>query len=339
MFRRILFSLVILTGLSAVPAQAAELSPELQKIVSAAIERDQKSGKYQYLEVALVLIADSQPEQIFAARAYAVEIAPEFSLQIADTFDLKPEEETVTAQVIESPPKQSKLDKPIEEPEVLPGGFWGFDGWSGDIQVGLSLRSGNTNEDELTLAMELENNRKKWRHRTRVRYELLLKDGEVDDDDLLLTYQLNRNITERFYAYAFVRYRNEFDVGYARRFLQNLGVGYKLFDKPKFTMNIEGGPTHRKTTLDEESDPFHEWGGRLTLLSEWKMFRWLTLDFSGSVTLTDQNTSWDMLTGLTSPLTERLSLRITYELEFDTDGPEEDSRIDQRTRANIVYKF
>ena len=61
--KKLLFpALFLLVGVVATPALAADLPPSLHKIISAAAARDNTSGQYQYLDVALVLIGESHPD-------------------------------------------------------------------------------------------------------------------------------------------------------------------------------------------------------------------------------------------------------------------------------------
>jgi putative salt-induced outer membrane protein YdiY len=343
---RFVLSLVIALFAVTGEASAEGLPATLDKMISAAATRDEASGTYRYLEVALVLVLDSQPEQADAARARALALAPQFGDQINSTFGqitstyaLVEQVDPVEAAAFTPPPAPAPA--PEEKPEKpKPSGFWGFREWTGETELGFTVRRGGTIEDEITLVVDLSNERKNWTHNFRVRYEFLTKKNIKDEDDLLLAYQLNRLISERFYVFMLLHWRDEFDSGYDQRFLQTLGVGYHIFKSPKFALSVEAGPTHRSNVLTSMPDEtFHEYGARITLNSTWDVFSWLDFGFKGSTTITNQNNSYEALVTLTSPLTARLSIRFSVEYEYDTDTPPEDEPDDLRVRSTLVYKF
>lgn len=323
-------------------AEAADLPPSLDKMISAAAARDVASGDFQYLEVSLVLIAESQPEFAKAATALAIELAPQFKSVIIATLVPEEDGQVITAVALAPPAPTPVAAKPPEEPKVeepLPDGFWSFKNWKGELQLGLSIRRGGTVEDEITLGIELKNERKKWTHKTRVRYELLKKDKVVDEDDLLVSYQLDRILSDRLYVYGLLLYRDEYNNGFDRRFLQNLGMGYHVLKDRKFNLSLEAGPSHRKSSLTSMQGSQHEWGGRVTLNADWDIASWLQMAFKGSTTFTNLNNSYETLLTLTSPLTKRLSARLSIEYDFDTDVPEGDFPDDLRTRMTLIYGF
>jgi putative salt-induced outer membrane protein len=340
---RLVLSLLITFFVISSDAIAEELPPALDKIISAAAVRDQTSGTYRYLEVALVLVLDSQPELADEAKARALVLAPQFTDQINTTFGLvtatyalAEQAEPVEAQAFTPPPAPAKEEAPAPP---KPSGFAGFRNWTGQVELGLTTRRGGTVEDEITLVADMTNERENWTHNFRVRYEFLTKDKEKDEDDLSLAYQLIRPITERFYAYTLLYYRDEFESGYDERFLQTIGVGYYIVKSPKFDLSAEAGPTHRSSVLTNTPGKFHEYGARFTVNAKWDVFKWLDFAFKGSSTITNINNSYEALVTLTSPLTEHLATRMSFEYEYDTDTPAEDEPDDLRIRISLVYKF
>ena len=71
----------------------------------------------------------------------------------------------------------------------------------------------------------------------------------------------------------------------------------------------------------------------------WDVARWLKVAFTGSTTFTNLNNSYESLLTLTSPLTKRLSARLSVEYDYDTDTPEGDFPDDLRSKMSFIYGF
>jgi len=318
-------------------AMAADLPPSIDKIISAAAARDQASGDYQYLDVALVLIAESHPELTAAAQRRAQALTPQFTAQITQQPAEPQGGEPVPALAFKEEPAPAPA--PEVAPPSKPEGFFSLTGWGGDVQLGLNMRSGSNSDDDITLGIALKNERENWTHKVRANYELLKKKGSPTDDDLLVSYQLDRNVSERLYVFGLLEYRNEFDSGYQMRFSQTLGLGYKIFTGERFQLNAEAGPSHRTSKLNSGDPSIQEWGGRISLNADWKALSWMDVTFKGATTLTGGVISYETMLGLASPLTERLSARISVEYEHDPNGPATAAKDDLRTNTTLLYGF
>jgi putative salt-induced outer membrane protein len=319
-------------------ATAADLPLSLDKIISAAAARDQASGNYQYLDVALELIGESHPELAEAAQRRAQLLAPEFIpqiAQIAQKIDPSSSGQPIPALVAKEEPAPAEENTPPAKPE----GFISLTGWSGDVQLGLNLRSGSNSDDNITLGIDVENERRNWTHKVRANYELLKKEDTPTDDDLLVSYQLDRKVSERLYVFGLLEYRNEFASGYQMRFLQTVGLGYKILTGDRFKLNAEVGPSHRTSKLNSGDATIQEWGGRISFDADWKALSWLDINLKGASTFTSGVISYEALLGLTSPLTERLSARISVEYDHDASGPASVAKDDLKTNATLLYGF
>ena len=161
----------------------------------------------------------------------------------------------------------------------------------------------------------------------------------VDEDDLLVSYQLDRILSDRLYIYGLLLYRNEFNNGFDQRFLQNIGVGYHILKDRKFNLSVEAGPAHRGSKIKHEPGTQQEWGGRVAVNIDWDVASWLKMAFTGSTTFTNLNNSYESLLTLTSPLTKRLSARLSIEYDYDTDTPVGDFPDDLRSKMSFIYGF
>ena len=336
--KKSLFSALFLAlSVVATPVLAADLPPSLQKIISVAAARDTESGGYQYLDVALVLISESQPEHAAEAVQHATELAPQFARQIADitqTADGAP----VAAQAF-NPAAEEPKEKAKPAPPAKPDGFFSLRGWTGNVQLGLNLRSGSSTDDDITFGVSLKNERRNWTHKFDTNYELLKKSNSPTDDELKVTYQLDRAVSDRLYVLARIDYRNEFDGGYQFRLMETLGLGYKLINQDKFKLNLEAGPSHRMSRLTRAASTVHEWGGRASLNGEWDALSWLDVIFQAGAAIMKDVKTYEAMVGLTTSLTDRLSARLTVEYDHDSSVPAGSPNNDLKTSATLLYGF
>jgi putative salt-induced outer membrane protein len=334
--KKSLFSgLFLALSVIATPALAGDLPPSLQKIISAAAARDTESGHYQYLDVALVLIAESHPEHALDAARQAAELAPQFSPQIASTT--QPVDEGPVAAVAFTSAEEQPRAEPA--PPAKPDGFFSLRGWTGNVQLGLNLRSGSSTDDDITFGISLKNERRHWTHKFDANYELLKKSNSPTDDKLKVTYQLDRAVSDRLYILARIDYRNEFDGGYQFRLMETLGLGYKLIDQKRLKLNLEAGPSHRMSRLTRAAPTLHEWGGRASINGEWDALSWLDVIFQAGAAIMKDVKTYEAMVGLTTSLTDRLSARLTVEYDHDTSVPAGSPNNDLKTSATLLYGF
>ena len=336
--KKSLFSALFLAlAFMTTPALAADLPPSLQKIISTAAARDTESDHYQYLDVALVLIAESHPEHAAEALLQAAELAPQFAQQIAEIT--RPYEDSpVTAQAFKTAAeKPAEGDEPA--PSAKPDGFISLRGWSGNVQLGLNLRSGSSTDDDISFGVSLKNERQNWTHKFNANYELLKKSNTPTDDELKISYQLDRAVSDRLYILAHLDYRNEFDGGYQFRLMETLGLGYKLLNQDRFKLNLEAGPSHRMSRLTHVAPMTHEWGGRASINGEWDALSWLDVIFQAGAAIMNDVKTYDAMVGLTTSLTDRLSARLTVKYDHDSSVPAGNPNNDLKTSATLLYGF
>ena len=126
------------------------------------------------------------------------------------------------------------------------------------------------------------------------------------------------------------------------------GVGYKLLDSDSATFSVKAGPAYRVT---ERTDGMRV--DRLAALLgadfDWKIADRVTFSQdANAVTETggeaqlivdSSNTTLNLLSGIDFKVSDRLRSRLTYQLEYNSNGGSPNEEVDTLTRFTLVYGF
>jgi len=226
-----------------------------------------------------------------------------------------------------------------------------LDGWSGEASLSGSKTTGNTDTTDLGLALNLKKETEKWRHNFFGTADF----GEADDvsnkERFTLGYQLDRDITDRLYAWGNGNWFKDDFGAFENGYFLGTGLGYKLVEPAPLGWDIEGGigyrsqqPNDRGLTLADIAalDP-----DALDRQNEFALrgASKLTYDFNDNVSLYNNSEAvwtssdtylWNEI-GITANLMGNLAARASYRVDHHTDpvGPLE--KTDTITRVGVVY--
>jgi len=120
------------------------------------------------------------------------------------------------------------------------------DGWSGEASLSGSKTTGNTETTDLGLGLNLKKQGENWGHTFRASADFGRVSGETNKERYLLGYQIDRNFTDRLYAFgAGDYYRDEFGAFEEVSFYNNSEVTYSksntyLWNETGLTANLMG---------------------------------------------------------------------------------------------------
>ncbi len=233
-----------------------------------------------------------------------------------------------------------------EEQEMRQAGL--FENWGGQGQIGAFQSSGNTDEFGVTAALELKREGIDWEHRLRLTADYRRQDGTTTREQFLARYEPRYQINERLFTYALAQYERDRRQGYSSRYALSGGLGYKLIDAENMELSVQAGPAYRITQFTDGTE-----SSRLAALFG-ADFAW---DISDSLKLTQNanstvetggqallivdsaNTSLSATTGLEAGLTDALSARLSWTIEYDSDPPAGAVKTDTLSRFTLVYGF
>lgn len=230
--------------------------------------------------------------------------------------------------------------------------------WHGTFEFGFNQQTGRT--DSLQTSVRAEAERKAgvddYRFEGRVLYGEQYDQTTSDRYDGLFRYR--HELSDRIFGQAQSSYTKDRIKSIEHDAEQNVGVGYKIIQRPRHEGNIGGGLTLQYRSaqgieggvgyLGEIFEDYHyKLTGRLTISQE------SNLSFSpesrdryestaqGYVATDGTATNYRLRfnSALQGKVTERLSLNLRFEYEFDNAILDPKAKVDQRITSSIGYGF
>lgn len=215
-------------------------------------------------------------------------------------------------------------------------GFFG--GWTGKVEFGGSISTGNTDERGGVVSLALDKQTPRWGHDFNLSVDSKQEEDKTTKDRYFGAYSLQRKLTPRVYAVGVLWGERDRFAGYNFRFSESLGLGYRLVETPTLKLRAEVGPALRQSeylTTGYETTV----AGRLAGYLSWRILP--RLEFSQSLVtyLEEKNSTVLASTALTTVLQRRISLRASYEVRHEEDPPNDRKNTDSTTRATLVFSF
>ncbi|MEO0512897.1 MAG: DUF481 domain-containing protein [Planctomycetota bacterium] len=142
---------------------------------------------------------------------------------------------------IEQPEDAAALAAQEAAPDFAQQGF--FDGWTGDVTLGLNGADGNAQRNTIRLGASANKETTKWKLTNAIVYANSQDDGEESEDRFRADFRQERKLDNKPRWSAFVREEytyDEFD-NFLHRFGAFGGVGYKAIDREKYQLKFIGG--------------------------------------------------------------------------------------------------
>lgn len=223
-----------------------------------------------------------------------------------------------------------------------------LDNWSGRGQVGAFQSSGNSDNVGATVSLALERTGIDWQHRFRGSVDYQRSNGTTSREQYLAAYEPRYQIDEGLFAYGLAQYERDRFQGFSARYSLSGGLGYKVIDNPAAQLSLKAGPAWRRVDyLDDSSES--SLGALAGLDFDWQLARSLKFtqdadlvaDAGGqaAVLVDTNNTSVLLTTGLEVKVSEGLSTRLSYTVDYDSNPPAGAVSTDTLTRFTLVYGF
>ena len=222
----------------------------------------------------------------------------------------------------------------VEEEEVV------VNAWEGTGELGYVGTSGNTDSAALNFKLNFIRTGERWRHRFSGTALVTSEDGNTDNERYTVEVQSDRKLTEKSWLFGSFRWDADKFGSYDPSVSLTAGYGYQLMKSEKHELRGEIGAGYRKLTETISNRSEGELIGRFLLDDWWQVFestKWtnrLLVETGSSNTFTLFNT------GLTVGMTDRLAVKLSFEVRNNSRIPPGDSEhTDTVAGVNIVYNF
>jgi putative salt-induced outer membrane protein len=225
----------------------------------------------------------------------------------------------------------------IEDDEKTAVGEAQFvDGWSGESSLGASYSSGNNNEWSVSATINMERKGPRWEHDVAIDGLIRNNQGVRTEERLNTSYRGRRDFTgSPWFSFGTLQFEHDLRVGIDTRFTETLGVGFQLINRDALKWEASAGPALRQTKFE---DGFSESTLAAFVGTElkWEITDTLTFREKMGAVMDNSNSSFSSVTSLTTNVYGRLSGRISFELNAETDPSTGNDELDTRTLLSLV---
>jgi putative salt-induced outer membrane protein YdiY len=230
--------------------------------------------------------------------------------------------------------------------------------WKGKLEFGFLNQAGRQNTLNYSARAELERSSKLNQYRLNARYLYGESAQVVSSDRRDASFRWRHEISERVFSQTLTSYSSDVVSNIRLNAEQNAGFGYKVLIGERHTGSVGAGMTvqyrdaegvEKGTAYLGEAfqDYIYKLNGRLTFLQNLNVLyspdgRSRALTSGSSTTLfVDQAENYKVRfnSSLQGKLSERISLNLRYEYEYDNAILDKNGRTDRRVTSSLGYSF
>jgi putative salt-induced outer membrane protein len=223
-----------------------------------------------------------------------------------------------------------------------------FENWHGKGQIGAFQSSGNSHDVGVSLALNLDRKGIDWQHKLTATVDYQRSNGRTSRERYLFAYEPRYRVSPDLFTFGLGQFERDPIQGFAARYSLSGGMGYDVISSPDLKLSAKVGPVFRRTDLvGGGSDD--RIGGLAGFDFDWKITKRLTFtqdanmvaETGGNATLIvdSDNTTLALNSGLEAKISDRLSTRVSYTLNYDSNPPPQGVSTDTMTRFTMVYGF
>lgn len=216
---------------------------------------------------------------------------------------------------------------------------------SGDIAIGGSVNTGNSNSYNLNTKLDLGYAKNKW-----INTGIFQSQIGGDRNTGLNNRNYNLQAQSKYffsppvsYWYGLTNYTLDSFNTYRTVSLSSIGYGRRLLNQTTMTLDLEAGPSYTRRRIQGNNGAVETEFGVLTSAD----YTWLIshdIKFNQTLTATkdDLNTYTEATTSLTSKIIKNLAISLSFNYKHNTTIPPESSdtdKTDTQTVVSVVYGF
>lgn len=223
-----------------------------------------------------------------------------------------------------------------------------FDNWSGTGQIGAFQSSGNSDNLGATVSLALDRTGVDWQHRLRAAADYQRSNGRTSREQYSASYEPRYQVNSDLFSYALAQYESDRFQGFSSRYSLSGGLGYQVLDGDSLKLSVKAGPSWRLVDyLDGTGES--SLGGLAGMDFDWQIAKSLKLtqdanmvaDSGGAATVIVDSISTSVLatTGLEAKISDGLTTRLSYMVDYNSNPPPGAVSTDTSTRFTLVYGF
>lgn len=220
--------------------------------------------------------------------------------------------------------------------------------WSGSGEIGAFTASGNSSNTGITGSLTLKREGIDWTHNLRASADYQRDNGRTTRERFFGAYEPRYQIGDNLFAYGLAQYERDRIQGYSGRYALSGGIGVTVVDNASLDLSAKAGPAFRHTEFVA--------GGTEDALNalvgvdfDWRFADGLTFTQDANLVaaaggqavaiIGGRSTSITLVSGLDAKVTERLTTRLAFTLDYDSNPPSGAVGTDTISRFTLVYGF
>jgi len=210
--------------------------------------------------------------------------------------------------------------------------------WQGETELGFALKEGNTKSNSLLAKIDTRYTHNLWHYNIIAQANSEATNHVTTEEEYNFSAQANRDLNETNYLLTRAAYEKKRFSGFDYETSISFGYGYRVFQSPTGTMDLEIAPGYRNQALDDGEQIE---GGilRAALQYHRDLSETASFDQSLSVEAGRKNTDSTLESSLKTAINSALSLKLAFLVEYQETVPEDTKHADQETTISIVYAF
>jgi len=245
----------------------------------------------------------------------------------------KPETLEALASASGMTPEEYASSVPITSP------FWDPQRWDGQIDVGASAASGNSNNKNASFAIRARRKHGRFASNFNSLFEINRQEGETNKQRVQLGYQFDADLTARTFAFGRTEFVDDRFTGFDYRIFAVGGLGRRLFEGDRFQWTVDGGPGYRRSALLNSPVVRDEFSFRGASDLVWEVSEFSTLRHTVSTLVTTETSTLESDIALITDISSHISTRLSYSLRYETQPPPGAQSTDMVTRASLLFEF
>lgn len=223
-----------------------------------------------------------------------------------------------------------------------------LDNWRGRGELGAARATGNSDYVGLTGALDLTRQGIDWKHQFRATADYQADRGVTSREKYFAAYEPHYQIGTDIFAYGLMQFESDRFQGFDERYALSAGVGYQALKRPGLNLALKVGPALRRTDYTTGATDTRL-AALLGLDFDWTLAdgvkltqdsNLVTETGAGATLLVDgRNTTLALVTGLETRITGKLSSRLSYAVDYQSDPSAGKVATDTVSRVTFVYGF
>lgn len=213
------------------------------------------------------------------------------------------------------------------------------EGWTGEGEAGIVIVSGNSDSEVINAGLSLSKKIDIWTHGVKFAANSAESKGDKNAESYLAAYNLKYDLDAKSFLWGDIRYLDDKFDSFDGITTIGAGYGYRISDSDELKWTVGAGLGYRDTEVESTGEDIS--GVAVIGESDFKLKLSETTDFIDTfrVESTSDNTFMQNVAGLSVSMSEVLSLKLTYDVRYNTDPASGDTSTDSITAVSVVYKI